>query len=147
MLITLSTCLVPECKAAGRSHSWEFERPTMQELLKIQEVLELDPDQFEEALNEGFSARAIRAVIMLVNLLHKREGILVSFEDTDLDMEYLDFVHDPTPEPDAPVGKEETTSPLPEEDDPGSSTSGPSPEAESEPRSSTTDPISGGSTA
>lgn len=146
MIVTLDNCLVPDCvKSGDTSHKWEFERPTVQELLRIQEVLGLDPDEFETALNEpGMGARMIKAAIMISVILHKRAGVVVAFDECDFDITDLDFQSDPAPEPE---GKDQTTSPLPEGDDPASSTSGPSPEAGSEPRSSTTEPTSGGSTA
>jgi hypothetical protein len=145
VIITLRNCLVPECKADGREHKWEFERPTIQELLRIQETLGLDPDQFEAALNaDGLDIVKLRALLVLVQIFHKREGIIVAFEDVDLDIADLEFHADPTPEPEP--GKETTTSHLPEAD-PTGSTSGPSPEAASEPSSSTTAPTSGVGTA
>lgn len=151
MIVTLNNCLVPECVASGTtSHKWEFERPTMQELLKIQEVLGLDPDEFEAALNERMSARMIKAAIMLVVIFHRRDGVLIPqgqdgfYEGCDFDITDLDFHGDPAP--DEPEGKEQTTSPLPEDGDQTSSTSGLSPEAASEPSSSATAPTSGGGT-
>lgn len=145
MIVTLENCLVPECVAAGEtSHKWEFERPTVQELLQIQETLGLDPDEFEDALNERMSARMLKAAILLVVIFHKRAGVVVAFDDCDFDIAELDFHGDPTP--DEPEGKEQTISPLPEVDDPGSSTSGPSPEVASASSSSTTEPTSGGGT-
>lgn len=150
MIVTLDNCLVPECVSSGStSHKWEFERPTVQELLKIQEVLGLDPDEFEAALNEKMSARMIKAAIMLVVIFHKRDGVLIPpsqdgfYEGCDFDIAELDFLTDPAPEPE---GKEQTSSPLPEEHARTSSTSGLSPGVVSEPSSSTMGPTSGGGT-
>lgn len=147
MIVTLDNCLVPECvKTGDTSHKWEFERFTVQELLKVQEVLGLEPDEFDEALNEkGMSGRMIRAAIMLAVIFHKRIGTVVAFDECDFDIVDLEFLADPTP--DEPEGKEPaTTSPLPEVDDPTSSTSGPSPAVASEPSSSATAATSGGGT-
>lgn len=146
MIVTLDNCLVPECVESGdTSHKWEFERFTVQELLRVQEVLGLDPDQFEDALNERLPGQMLKAAIMLVVIFHKRIRVIVAFDECDFDLGELDFHRDPTP--DEPEGKEpETTSPLPEVDDPTSSTSGPSPEVASEPSSSATAPTSGGGT-
>src|SRR5439155_7946009 len=45
IIIELSDCRVASCIAAGQTeHRWEWERPTIRELLRVQETLGMDPD-------------------------------------------------------------------------------------------------------
>lgn len=144
MIVTLDNCLVPECmKAEDTSHKWEFEKFSVQELLKVQESLGLDPDEFEDALNDKLPGQMLKAAIMLVVIFHKRMGVIVAFDECDFDLDELEFHGDPTPEPE---GKEQTDSPLPGADGLTNSTSGRSPGGASEPSSSTTPATSGGGT-
>lgn len=155
MFITITKCLVPECK--GTSHKWEFERPTLREIQRIETATGLDLDQWAEGLNEAlgtFTSVGIKATLALVDILHRRDGIKVPFEDIDLDPALIDISFEG--DDDQAEGEDQEdgegkgpapapTSPHPE---PGSdSTSGPSSEAESTPRSSTTPPTSGGTSA
>jgi hypothetical protein len=151
IIIRLENCKIPACMEAGTTtHRWEFERPTIRELMRIQEALGLDPDQWQTALNdaaEKFTTTSGMATLMLVNILHRRIGIVCTLEDTDLDIYDLTFEADPEAEAEQ-EGKDETpTSPLPEDGGPASSTSGPCSEEESEPKSSTTPETSGGASA
>lgn len=148
MIIVSRNCLVAEC--GGQDHKWEFERPTLREFRAIQEALGLSPDDFERVLNdqaELVSVQYIDALLMLITILHRRDGVGVAFEDVDADIADLDFMADPVAEPEEkPTGPPATSLP-PEVPPPGDSTSGVSTGAESEPRSSATPPTSGGSTA
>src|SRR5262245_57039795 len=109
MIISLGTCLIPECPS---DHKWEFEYLSAQELVRVQEVLGLAPDEFQDALNEGMSTMALRASILLVNILHRRHGVKVAFDDTDFDLQTLAFTGDPAAdgeepgEPEAGEGKD-----------------------------------------
>lgn len=144
MIVELKDCLVPVCE--GATHRWEFERPTLRELKRIQETIGMDPDEFETAMNDGLSSQAIDAILVLVDILHRRNKVVVPFDEIDADIQNLDFIADPAPEPEP--GKEPaTTISLPREDVvPASSTSGPSPEVASGPRSSAMAQTSGGGT-
>lgn len=148
MIIDLSKCLVKGCPET--SHRWEWNGPTMQELLRIQETLGMDPDHFTVALgtaSTGITIDGAKAVIMMVNILHRRNGHIVAFEETDVALEELEAILDPAPAPAEPEGKDATTtSPRPAGGEADSSTSGPSAEAASAPKSSPTPATSGGST-
>jgi hypothetical protein len=144
-VVILRNCLIPEC--GGADHKWEFERPTLRELRRIQEVIGLDPEQFEEAVNEGAATIAsIDAILILVAILHKRIGVIVPFDDVDVDITGLQFMPDPEAEPEGKPTGPPPTSPPPE-DPAAASASGDSTAEGSEPRSSTSEPDSGGSTA
>jgi hypothetical protein len=153
IIIELERCKVPACVEAGQTtHRWEFERPTIRELLRIQEALGLDPDEWEASLNEAaakLTANSMRASLMLVNVLHRRIGIPCTYEETDFDIFDLQFLPDPAAEAEVEAGGKEPIpiSPLPEADAPTNSTSGRSPKAGSGRRSSATPPNSGGASA
>lgn len=159
MIITIGKCLVPEC--AGASHKWEFETPTLRELQRMEKTAGISIDQFagglDDALDTGITSAAINAVLALVDILHRRNGVRVPFEDIDVDPGdfHLDLGADETdgePDDDADTeagkGPDPTPPSHPHEDTaPGEPASGPSTEAESEPRSSSTPPGSGGGSA
>lgn len=146
IVIELSDCRVASCIAAGQTeHRWEWERPTVRELLRVQETLGMDPDQWQDALGQamqGLTADAMKASIMLVTVLHSRIGVPATYEEVDFDLFSLRFLSDPDAEAaqaeDDPGKAPTPTSPHPGADDPASSTSGPSSEAGSAPRSSRT---------
>lgn len=149
IIVELNRCLTPACVAEGKTdHRWEFERPTMREFLRVQECLGLDPDEWEQAMNEAqqrLSAASIKASLMLINILHRRIGIASTYEETDFDLFDLHFLADPEAEVEQEEGGKGSTptSPLPEDGAPASSTSGPSTKAGSGRRSSPTPVTSG----
>ncbi|SEG44966.1 hypothetical protein SAMN04489712_105280 [Thermomonospora echinospora] len=151
MIIISHKCLVAGCPET--SHKWEWNgQPTLRELLYVQETLGMEPAEYREALNSamtGLTTAGIKAALMMVHLLHRRDGILTPFEDVDLDPTQLETILDPAPDdPAESEGKGTGTPTTPSRplDDATSSTSGPAAEEGSEPRSSTTPPTSGGGT-
>lgn len=155
MIITSKNCLVPECE--GANHRWEFERPTAREILRIQQASGQDIDAWSDGLNgisDGVSEKALLAALALVDILHRRGGVRVPFDDIDVDLYNLDFEMeagevDEEPAAEDAAGKDQgpTTVSLPPEDVAPASTSGPAPEAESEPKSSPTPTTSGDASA
>lgn len=144
MTVVLRNCLVQEC--AGADHKWEFERPTLRELRRIQEATGLDPEQFEIAVNEaGFSIPSIDALLMLITILHKRIGVVVPFDEVDMDITSLEFHSDPVAEPEEKPTEPTLTSPPPRDPGPAPGSGG-SIEEGSEPKSSPSGPDSGGIT-
>lgn len=142
MIIISRKCLVPDCD--GADHKWEIERPTLREFRFIQETVGLDPDQFEAAMNEGGTIQSIDAVLVLLAILHRRDRVIVPFEDIDADLAHLEFLFDPEAEPEEkPTGPPPTSQPPRDLD--AATTSGGSTEEASEPKSSPTGPASGGS--
>ncbi|MFI0484890.1 hypothetical protein [Actinomadura sp. 9N215] len=162
MIITLKDCLVPEC--AGKEHRWEFERPTLRELERIEHTTGMDVGDFFQGLvdveEKGVTGLAIKTLLAMVDVLHRREGIRPPFEDIDVDFVNLSFEFMPgetegegeageaeggegkDPAPAAPSHpQEEPATPAAE---PGS---GPEAAEASEPRSSTTPTGSGGGSA
>lgn len=162
MIITLKACKVPGCE--GADHRWEWARPTAREILRIQEATGQDVNAWSEGLNLGLEGgtAGLLAALALVDVLHRRDGIKVPFEDIDLDVFSLEFEPEPGEieqadegqgdgEDEAGKGPGPTSLSLPPEDAaPGAgpvSTSGPEPEAASAPRSSPTPTTSGGTSA
>lgn len=156
MFITISKCLVPACN--GASHRWEFERPTLREIQRIETATGLDLDAWGEGLNEAlstFTSVGIKATLALVDILHRRDGVVVPFDEIDIDPGDIDVSvegsdADQTDEDQEDDGEGKDPSPAPTSPHPepaSDSTSGPSSEAESAPRSSTTPPTSGDGSA
>jgi hypothetical protein len=162
MIIELKKCLVPACE--GVDHRWEFERPTLREILRIQKVSGLDIDAWSDGLNEfgeGVSAQMIDSILALIDILHRRIGVRVPFEEIDVDLGAFDFIledheleqiQDEGQEDaggevdegkDAPAQTEVSLPPEDEAASPGSD-SGPLSGADSTPRSSPTPTASGG---
>lgn len=143
-IIRLKKCLTPACD--GAPHEWEFDDFSLQELRRIQKQFGVDVPVFLARIAEGgMDGDALDALLMWFVLLHRRIGVTVSLDEVDFLMDDVEFV-----DPDAPPADEEkptelaTTSHLPEEPAGSSSTSGPSPEVESTPKSSPTPEPSGG---
>ena len=129
IIVELVDCQVPTCVEAGDTkHRWEWEGPTVHEMIHLQELLGMDLDEWEAALNEGAkrTPQSLRASIGLVNVLHRRIGRPVGFDETEFNVYKLGFLLDPSMVPD-PAGKDTPTSPLP--DGGPASTSGPSTKA------------------
>jgi hypothetical protein len=158
MIITIQKCLVPQCE--GAAHKWEFQRPTLRELERMEDVAGIDVDQFAtgltDVLSPGVSRLAIKATLALADILHRRDGVRVPYEDIDIDIGDFDIAVDETDiEPDGQAeedgeGKDPApapTSPPREEPAPAEPGSGPATEEESEPRSSSTPTGSGGGSA
>lgn len=146
MIIELRGCRTPVCVAAGTiDHQWAFERPTIQELRRVQRVLGLDPHEWESALQAGadrVTSAALDAMVMLVQLLHIRIGVEAPFDEIDFDMGAIDFHLDPAASDD-PAGKAPTSISR-HPDGPDGSTCGGSPTEASTPKSFTTAPTCGG---
>lgn len=152
MIITLSDCLVPACE--GGDHKWEFERPTIRELKRIETATGMDVETFFQGLGDvettGVTSKALDAILALVDVLHRRDGLRVPFEDIDVDFPSFGIEFQPgetdDDEPEDEEGKgpaQAETSRPPAAEVPGSG-SGPAPAEESTPSSSPTPPDSGG---
>lgn len=154
MIITLKNCLVAECRTRGATeHKWEFERPTAREIQRMQKIAGMELDKWGLALQaDGMGSEKIDAALVLVDILHRRDGIIVPFEDIDLDLFDLDFAVDPDPDEAAEdeTGKDPAPTPAsPRRKAPSrtGSTSGRAPKGESRRRSTTTPTASGAGTA
>lgn len=145
MIIKLEGCLIPQC--AGRDHLWEFQRFTLKEIEAVQETVGVEPNEFVEALDHGgMSLVALRAMRTLIMIMHRRDGVVVPYDDVDAEINSLSFITDPEPEPEEKPTEPETTSPHPEAGADSTSTFGPAPAEASEPSSSATAPTCGGGT-
>lgn len=144
MIIRLKKCLAPGCEQ--QAHQWEFEDFTAQEMRKVQKQIGMEVPEFLQHVQEGgMTAAAMDAMILLVVFMHRRDGVIVAFDDMDFHLQDLEFADPDAPVEDAEKPTEpETTSPRREEPPVSSSTSGPEPAAESTPKSSPTPEPSGG---
>lgn len=148
MIIEVRECLVPACE--GAKHRLEWDEPTGREFKLIQEVLGLTPELWEEQLNrmaEQVDAAVIDVVIMLLAIAHRRNGIPVAVEEVDFKISDISFIFDGEAEvevDETPTVPPPTSQPPEAPEPPG--TSGPAPGEASEPKSSTTEPASGGTT-
>lgn len=160
MIISIKKCIIPACE--GADHKWEFERPTLREVKRMQQH-GVDISLFEDAMNVmlqgGSITTAIDALLALVDILHRRDGARIPFEDIDVDFPTLDFEFgDDEIEPGddaAGEGEEGKAGPAPTsssqppaaEEPAGASDSGPPATEASTPKSPPTALTSGGGTA
>lgn len=144
MIIKLGKCLAPDCK--GASHEWEWEDWTAQEMKRIQKVYGMEVDAFLSGVSDGgVTAVALDAMILMLVLMHRRDGVVVDPDDMDFHLGDIDFIRPDAPEPDEEKPTVPETISLPPGGEPvSSSTSGPDPVAESTPKSSPTPETSGG---
>lgn len=156
MIITIQRCLVPQCE--GATHRWEFERPTLREIERMEDAAGIDIDQFATGLNDvlspGVSRMAIKATLALADILHRRDGVRVPYEDIDIDIGDFDIAVDESDLDDEPPEAEEDgegkdPAPAPPshpqgETAPAEPASGPAAGEASGPRSSATPTVSGG---
>ncbi|MEV4000994.1 hypothetical protein [Actinomadura sp. NPDC049753] len=161
MIITIQKCLVPQCE--GAAHKWEFETPTLREFQRMEKIAGISVDQFagglDDALDTGITSAAIDAVLAMVDMLHRREGVKVPFEDIDIDptdfkLDVADGDLDADDEPgeasEDGAGKDPDPTPPShphEATAPDAPASGPESGEASEPRSSLTPTASGGGSA
>lgn len=93
MIITVKRCRVDVCE--GADHKFEFDRPTAREILRIEQASGMDIDTWSDgltgALNKVAAKPALLAMLALVDILHRRDGIKVPFEDIDVDLMDLDI--------------------------------------------------------
>lgn len=83
---------VKKCLNCGVSHEWLFEGMTLKELRDIKRLTGMRTKDFAMAGDEGDP----EALAALVYILHKREKIVMPFDDVDLD--FNDFEMEPTEE-------------------------------------------------
>lgn len=87
-LIRIKNCI----NCDGASHEWEFTTPRLKELRIIQAKTGMNVNEFLEKMN-SFDAEGLTA---LIDLLHRRSGVDLRWEDIDLDLD--DFAVDDTAE-------------------------------------------------
>lgn len=156
MRIIINGCVISECE--GGDHKWEFERPTLRELKRIQDLIGMNIEEFETGMNAMLSgdltSKGIDMLLALVDLLHRRDGLRVPYDDIDVDFPTMDFEFDDHELPDEPSeqgdeGKDlaptkGSQSPVGEAEPPAS---GRVSKAASKPKSSRTPRTSGGTSA
>jgi hypothetical protein len=84
-LVTIRDCL--NCEI---DHEWLFESMTLKELRVIKKLTGMGQRAFAEAGDEGDP----EALAALIYVLHKRDKILIPFDDVDLD--FTKFTMEPT---------------------------------------------------
>lgn len=143
-IVRIKDCLT-EGPCKGQGHEWEFAGPRLKEQRKLQSF-GLTLGQFEDGLNEVTGENGPQAVTGLLYLLHHRAGFEVRWEDVDAEL--TDLALDLTPEEQAEYdqtmadlqGKAAAVAEA-------NRTSGAVIEVDSTPRSPSTPPSSGSSSA
>lgn len=153
MIIISKNCIVKGCPGRGQDHKWDWDRPTVREALRIEEILGIEIDDWASAVDGrgGTSTQRLNSLLMFVDMMHRRDEIVVPWEDVDLDPGNFEMKADPdlteAGEPAEGKGPARTTrSPRPKAAGRAASTSGRSPRAASPRRSSTTPTASGAGT-
>lgn len=140
--IEIDKCLCAGCD--GAHHRWDYEPPTLKESLRIVEVAGLEPYEWAQAMGSAaFTASQARALVGLLDMVHRRAGTKLRVEDIDALPARVRIVEEDADIPE-PEGKDPTTSPLP--DSPGGTASGNEAEEDSAPRSPRTPVTSGAAT-
>ena len=81
---------IRECLNCDIDHEWLFESMTLKELRLIKKLPGMGQKAFAEAGDEGDP----EALAALIYVLHKRDKIVIPFEDVDLD--FTKFKMEPT---------------------------------------------------
>jgi hypothetical protein len=92
---------IKECLNCGTDHEWLFSGATLKELRSIKQLTGMNAAAFAEAGDEGDPD----ALAALLYVLHKREKIVIPFDDIDLDLS--NFKMDATEEELAEIKKQE----------------------------------------
>ena len=88
----MSFVKINKCLNCGISHSWTFDGMTLKEMREIKKLTGLRVMEFAAAGDDGDP----EAIAALVYIMHKRNKISLPFDDVDLD--FTDFVIEPTEE-------------------------------------------------
>lgn len=83
-LIRVKNCL----NCDGASHEWVFTSPTLRE---TREVLETKAGQSVQEFLDGLDTMNGSTFTALMFLLHKRIGVVLKWQDVDLDFEAFDI--------------------------------------------------------
>jgi len=83
---------VKNCVNCGIAHEWLFDGMSLQELRTIKQLTNLRAQEFAIAMDETDPD----AIAAMIYILHRRDKIVVPFEDVDLD--FKDFSIDETEE-------------------------------------------------
>ena len=78
---------IKNCKNCSIAHDWFFDSLDLQELRTVKKLVGLRATAFGEAMDE-MDPDAIAALLFV---LHKRNGIVVPFDDINLDFRDLDI--------------------------------------------------------
>ena len=78
---------VSKCKNCGISHEWFFDGMDLQELRMIKRLTGMRAAEFGQAADE-MDPDALAAMFFI---LHKRDGIVVPFDDINVDFSSLDI--------------------------------------------------------
>jgi hypothetical protein len=78
---------IKNCKNCNVPHDWFFDSLDLQELRMVKKLVGLRANEFGEAMDD-MDPDAIAAMLFV---LHKRNGIIVPFDDVNLDFRDLDI--------------------------------------------------------
>jgi hypothetical protein len=86
VIVTIVACR--NCN--GTAHHWVMSEPTLLELRRIKRLTGLTARTLEPALNDGDPD----AMAALLDLLHRRQNIIIPFDEIDLDFDGFDMKPD-----------------------------------------------------
>lgn len=100
--------VIKNCRNCAKPHEFEFDRPFLKEMRFLDRTYGLTASSFQEGLNEEGTHLGMEATAALLDLLHRREGIVIPQLEIDLDFEDFDILPDAGEEAAlAEVGKED----------------------------------------
>lgn len=79
---------INKCLNCGTAHDWPYDQPTLRELRRIKARTAMNSREYGEGLTGGDP----EATTALIDLLHRREGIELRWDDIDLDFDDFDIV-------------------------------------------------------
>lgn len=88
----MSQVKIKNCLNCGVEHDWEFDGMTLREMREVKKKTGLKVVEFAKAGDDGDP----EAIAALIYILHKRNKIVLPFDDVDLD--FNDFEIVPTDE-------------------------------------------------
>ncbi|MEU1596209.1 hypothetical protein ABZ468_25955 [Streptomyces sp. NPDC005708] len=83
MIVKIARCR--NCN--GAQHNWIFDQPTLLELRRIKKLTGLSAVTMGDAIDEGDPD----AMAALLDLLHRRQNIVIPWDEIDLDFDALDM--------------------------------------------------------
>lgn len=93
--------IIKNCRNCDKPHEFEFDRPFLKELRFLDRTYGLTAEDFQEGLNQEGTHVALEATAALLDMLHRREGVVIPQLEIDLDFEDFDVIPDAVEEAEA----------------------------------------------
>lgn len=99
--------VIKNCRNCAAPHDFEFDRPFLKELRFLDRTYGLTAQDFQDGLNEEGTHTALEATAAMLDLLHRREGIVIPQLEIDLDFEDFELIPDVVDDAQEEAGKED----------------------------------------